>query len=364
MKRERIQSVDFLRGLTILAMILVNTPGNWSSVYPPLLHAAWDGLAFADLVFPFFLFLVGISIAIAYQNRSPSFEVYKKIGTRSGKLILLGLFLNGFTPYFPFITDVSTFRIPGVLQRIGVAFFVVTVIYLHVSRRGLLVIGALLLFGYWILMSFMPFPDGVLPNLARNSYNWANYLDVLVFGQHIYKPDYDPEGLLSTFPSLVTVMIGVIAGEVLINSQKNEGIRLCIAAVLFLGVGYLWDLVFPINKALWSSSFVLVTAGYALLLFAICYYVMDYRKIKFGSLIKMVGANAITLYVSSMLFSIIATSLILPSGINVYDWLFQNLFLYAFLSDSFSSLLFAISVVALHVLFAYILYRNQIFIKV
>ena len=194
--KDRILSVDIFRGMTIILMILVNTPGTWSNVFPPLLHAKWHGYTPTDLVFPFFLFIVGISIVFAYQNKNTDSNTYKKISIRSLKLIGLGLFLGAFTLSFPFIKDFSEIRFPGVLQRIGLVFFFASLLFLNFDWKKLIGISILFLIGYWILMTLVPV-NGVASTLERAPNNFANWLDVKVFGTHNYKPDYDPEGLLS-----------------------------------------------------------------------------------------------------------------------------------------------------------------------
>ena len=201
---KRIESVDLLRGFTIAAMILVNTPGTWSSVYKPLLHAEWNGLTPTDLIFPFFLFIVGISIYFAYKNKSNDALVYKKILIRSVKLIGLGIFLNIFLPYYPFIKDFDSFRIPGVLQRIGIVFFISSILYINFNWKILVTISIVILIGYWFILGFLPFSDGTLPTFERAANNWANYIDLNILGNHMWQSDYDPEGIFSTLPSIVT----------------------------------------------------------------------------------------------------------------------------------------------------------------
>jgi predicted acyltransferase len=214
-KKKRIESVDLLRGFTIVAMILVNTPGTWNSVYYPLLHAEWHGLTPTDLVFPFFLFIVGISIYFAYKNKKKGIIIYKKIAIRSLKLIGLGLFLNIFLPYFPFIREFETLRITGVLQRIGIVFFISSILYLNYNWKTILVISATILTSYALILGFLPFSDGTLPTFNRAPNNWSNYIDLNILGKHMWKPDYDPEGLFSTLPSLVTCLSGILIGKLL-----------------------------------------------------------------------------------------------------------------------------------------------------
>ncbi|GGX18219.1 acyltransferase family protein [Aquimarina muelleri] len=362
---KRVQSVDFLRGFTVVLMILVNTPGDWNHVYSLLLHADWNGLTLADFVFPFFLFIVGISISFVYKNKKgkANASVYRKIFIRSFKLILLGLFLNVFLPYFPFI-KIESMRIPGVLQRIGIVFCIVSILYLNLHKKQLLYISFFILLGYWIWLAYIPLPNGNLPTLDRGVNNWANYVDFLLLKGNIWQPDYDPEGILSTLPSIVTVLIGVFVGEILVSKIKQKLILLTIISMCLLVTGYVWDVFFPINKALWSSSFVLVTSGYATLFLVIFHYLMDDREYDFGNLFKYVGANAIVIYFLSMVFARSLYLIKINSQTSIHQFLFETFFVYKGIAMPLSSLFYALIVVGFYILLAYFLYKRKIFIKV
>jgi predicted acyltransferase len=358
---QRIGSVDILRGFTIAAMILVNTPGTWSNVYAPLLHADWHGLTPTDLVFPFFLFIVGISIYFAYKNKPNTKSTYKKVVIRSLKLIGLGLFLAWFLPYLPFFKDISTLRFPGVLQRIGLVFLFSAILYLNCNWKALLGIGLTILVGYWVFLGFVPFGDGTLPTFDRASNNWAMYIDLNLLGNHMWKTDYDPEGLFSTLPAIATCISGILIGK-LLDGLKSVNL-LFITGVILLGLGYVLNIWFPINKAIWSSSFVLATSGCATLILAIIYYLTDVKQLKFGSIFKYVGMNAITIYFLSSFVSKIFY-LTKVGDTNVHSWLYNNIFVQSFLSDKLSSLLYALVVVTFYAALGYIMYRKKIFIKV
>lgn len=360
--KNRILSVDIFRGMTIVLMILVNTPGTWSNVYAPFLHAKWHGYTPTDLVFPFFLFIVGTSIVFAYQNKKTSSRTYRKITIRSLKLIVLGLFLGAFTLSFPFFKDFSEIRFPGVLQRIGVVFFFASILFLNLDWKKLIGISALLLIGYWLLMTLVPV-NGIESTLDRAPNNFANWLDVKVFGTHNYKPDYDPEGLLSTIPSIVSSLLGIFTGLILISKQKKKATILFGLGGSLLLVGHLWDFVFPINKALWTSSFVLVTAGWANIILALIYYITDVKGIKFGSIFRYAGANAIVLYFLSSFISKLM-GLIKVGETSLHGWLFQNIYVQDFISLEMSSLLYGLSVVVFYCLLAYVLFNRKIFVKV
>ena len=360
---SRIESVDLLRGITIVAMILVNTPGSWSAVYPPLLHAQWHGYTPTDLIFPFFLFIVGTSIAFAYKNKKTSSVVYRKITIRSIKLIGLGLFLAAFLPYFPFVKDVSLIRIPGVLQRIGIVFFFTAILSLHFNWKALLGITIVLLFGYWVWLGFIPLPDGSLPTFERATNNWANYIDVALLKNHTWKPDYDPEGVLSTIPSIASALIGVLIGKVILHQHyMKTGLLLLLGAGL-IGLGYLWNVWFPFNKAIWSSSFVLVTAGWATLILGLLYYINDVKKIRIGSVFKQVGSNAIVIYFASSFISKVFY-LINIGDTTIHGWIYKTFFKSFISIDKLASLAYAISVVLFYMLIGYIMFKKRIFIKV
>ncbi len=360
--KDRILSVDIFRGATIVLMILVNTPGTWSAVYAPFLHADWHGYTPTDLVFPFFLFIVGTSIVFAYKNKTTNSGTYKKIAVRTLKLIGLGLFLGAFTLSFPFFKDFADIRFPGVLQRIGVVFFFASILFLNFNWKTIIGIAVFFLIGYWVLMTVVPV-EGVASTLERAPNNLANWLDVKVFGTHNYKADYDPEGLLSTIPSIVSSLLGIFTGLILLSKQEKKATILMGIGGSLLIIGHVWNEFFPINKALWTSSFVLVTAGWANLILALIYYLTDVKKMQFGSIFRYAGANAITLYFLSSFISKIM-GMIKVGETSLHGWLFDTVYTHDFMSLQLSSLLYGLTVVAFYVLLAHILYQRKIFFKV
>lgn len=358
MLNNRIESVDILRGITIAAMMLVNNPGTWGSVYAPLLHADWHGYTPTDLVFPFFLFIVGCSIAFAYRGKKASGPTYRKITIRTLKLIGLGLFLGAFTLSFPFFKEWSSIRFPGVLQRIGLAFFFAAIIALNANWKVVLGTTITLLLGYYALMGFIPLPDGSQPTFERAPNNWAMYVDKLILGTHTWKPDYDPEGLLSTLPSIATALLGVLSGRWLLLNRPNRFLQLGVMGIVLLALGHLWDLSFPINKALWSSSFVLVTGGWAMICLAIIGYFSDVKGLKIGETFKRVGANALILYfLSSFIAKIFGIT-------GIHGWLYETIYAQDFMPAKLSSLLYGLSVSGFYVLLGLWLWQRKIFIKV
>lgn len=361
--KQRIESVDIFRGLTIALMILVNTPGTWSAVYPPLRHASWDGYTPTDLVFPFFLFIVGTSIVFAYKDKQPGPAVYRKIVIRTLKLIGLGLFLGAFTITAPFILPFEEIRFPGVLQRIGVVFFAASLLFLNFNWKVLLGIAVTILLGYWIWMGFIPLEGGP-PTFERAANNWANYIDLNVLGTHMYKEDYDPEGILSTLPSIVSSLLGVFTGLILVGKRANKTRAMVLMGMGMLLLGHLWDLVFPINKALWSSSFVLVTAGWANLVLALIYYLSDVRGLRFGSIFRYAGANAITVYFLSSFITNLFYQIKNDAGVSLHEQLFDTVFVHQGIPLEFSSLLYGLAVTGFYLLLGWWMYRQKIFIKV
>lgn len=344
-------------------MIMVNNPGTWDHVYAPLLHAPWHGYTPTDLIFPFFLFIVGCSIAFAYRGKKPDAATYRKIVVRSLKLIALGIFLGAFLIYPPFVKSWGEIRLPGVLQRIGLVFLFAAPLALHLRTRQIVAVTALLLIGYWVIMGFVPLPDGSAPTYERAPNNWAMYLDKLLLGTHTWQEDYDPEGLLSTLPSIASCLIGVVTGRFLLGGEGGKVRGLVMAGAALLVVGHLWGLVFPINKALWTSSFVLVTGGWALIFLALTYYLTDVKGYAWGKVFRFAGANALILYFLSSFFAKVFGS-IRVGETSLHGYLYETIFVHDFMPDKLSSLLYALVLVAFYLVLGTWLYRRRIFVKV
>jgi len=365
---DRILSVDIFRGLTIAAMILVNNPGSWNHVYAPFLHAEWHGLTPTDLIFPFFLFIVGMSITLAYSKKREQGvggAVYKKITSRSIKLIVLGLILAGFTINFPFFKDFSTLRLPGVLQRIGIVFFISSILFLNVNWKVLVVVFVSILLGYYYIMTQITI-NGSPPLLTQES-NLATLIDTKILTRdHMWK-SYDPEGLLSTIPAISTTLFGILIGLILTN--KNVGsvgkIRMFLGiGIMALLLGYLLDFIFPINKALWTSSFVLVTSGWACIVFSLIYYVTDIKgNTKWGRPAIVFGSNAITVFFLSGIIARLFGTIKIANGMSIHAALYE-LISTVITSLKLASLLYASMVIVFYYFVALILYKKRIFIKV
>ena len=296
----RLRSLDAFRGLTIAGMILVNNPGSWSHIYPPLEHAEWNGWTPTDLIFPFFLFIVGISLVYSFARRVERGDrraaIVRKIALRSLAIFTVGLALN-FIPRF----DPATVRIPGVLQRIAVAYFFAALIYLGTMRRRRAWVAGALLVGYWLAMTLVPVP-GFGPGVLEPVGNLAQYIDIHLLRGHTWKPEWDPEGLLSTVPAIVTCLLGTFTGELLRSERTpaETAARLFVWGNAAALAGVIWSVWFPINKNLWTSSYVLFTAGMALNLLGLLYWVIDVRgRARWAWPLYVFGSNALLVFVLS-----------------------------------------------------------------
>ena len=380
MNNQRILSVDIFRGLTIAFMILVNTPGTWSHIFPPLEHAAWHGITPTDLIFPFFLFIVGTSIVLAYKNKrfSSDWKIYRKIIFRSMKIILIGLILAGFTYHFPFFKDLSHLRLPGVLQRIGLVFLITASLFVAVKDwKWYLLILVLLLGGYWYSMTQITI-DGKPAQLTKSE-NVASVIDRKILGKnHMWKHhekegyvqgDYDPEGLFSTLPAIGTTILGIFLGLILVNrlfSPYAKVISFIFIGLLLLLLGLLWSYYFPLNKRLWTSSYVLYTGGLAFMAFGLVYLIVDVLNYKkWATVFKYLGMNAIAVFTLSVFIAKSFYLLKIPgTKTSIHSWLYHNLFVNPLGNSEFTSMLYALSVVVFYIFVAWWLYRKKIFIKV
>lgn len=340
----RILSVDVFRGLTVMMMTLVNNPGDWGHIYAPLEHAAWHGWTPTDLVFPFFLFIVGVSVVLANPTKDRN---SMKIATRTMRIFLLGLSLSFFSKIhvgdwegapllairlvytalifallvgnyplkkqfyvalgllifslflcFSGMEAFATVRIPGVLQRIALVYAGTSFLYLFCSSRVLWGIFVLILLAYWGLMALVPVP-GVGPANVEVGTNLAAWLDNYLLPGHLWitSKTWDPEGVLSTLPALGTGILGVLVGQMLWSGGAKELKKVAILGGLFLIIGIVWSPVFPINKSLWTSSYVLLAGGFAMLFLAGFYYWIEVRDGRKGiKLFQLFGANPMLVF--------------------------------------------------------------------
>jgi predicted acyltransferase len=369
----RYRSLDVLRGLTVALMIVVNTPGSWSTNFAPFLHASWHGFTITDLVFPSFLFVVGNAMSFSLrklQQQGNHREFLKKVGKRTVLIFLIGLLLSSFpfirlteTGMLPF--DFSKIRVMGVLQRIALCYALAAVIIYFFKIKGALVFTAFSLLAYWFLMYF--FGEGTDPYGLEG--NAARRLDLYLIGpDNLYRGEgipFDPEGLLSTLPATVNVMAGYLVG-VFIQRRGNTSktvLSLLLAALVLLAAGYLWDIWLPINKKIWTSSFVLITVGYSTLGIAVLMYFIEVLKFRgWTYFFEVFGKNPLILYVLSGVFVRIML-LIKVNDTGLKTWIFENLFLPFFQVET-ASLFFALSYMLLIWLIGLWMDRRKIYIKV
>lgn len=279
LKENRLVSLDVFRGLTVAAMILVNNPGSWDSVYPPLLHASWHGCTPTDLIFPFFLFIVGVSIHFAYHrvlSEGLTKKIFLKILKRTLIIFALGIFLAWF-PVFS-LERLSSLRIPGVLQRISIVFFFCSLIYLRTRWLTQIRIAVILLLGYYISMTFIPVPDIGYANLEPST-NLGAWFDRLLLDGHLWAQSktWDPEGMLSTIPAIATGILGMLTGQLFlkVDDPRERVVWMFFSGAILIVSGLAWSMIFPINKSLWTSSYVLYTGGIAMQFLAACYWMVD-----------------------------------------------------------------------------------------
>ncbi|MCP4250729.1 MAG: DUF5009 domain-containing protein [bacterium] len=418
-------SLDAFRGLTIAGMILVNNPGSWGYVHGPLRHAEWNGWTPTDLVFPFFLFIVGVSMAISFRRRLDQGYsrkvLFAQVVRRTIILFLLGLIMYGFPdfrligPYilmiaglavanaantksapgkvretFPyqwigwlliaasivyFVADFAHFqttrlRVPGVLQRIAVCYFLASLVVMVLATRGRAACVVVLLIGYWLIVQYVPPPAAYVANVTGPEGLLHDWIDVQLLGEHLYRSRPDPEGILSSLPAVATVLLGVLTGQWLQTARdhREKTVGLFVAANIALLLGFCMDGVFPINKKIWSSSYVVLTAGLALHFVAMCYWLIDVRRYRrWAAPFVVFGTNAIVVFVASSLLAKMMGRWRLETTAgettSVKAWLFENVFA-SWAGRLNGSLLFALVYITLWLLLLLPLHRRRIFIKI
>ena len=356
---RRLVSLDVFRGITIAGMVLVNNPGSWEHIYDPLEHAAWHGWTPTDLVFPFFLFIVGVAITLAFGNRMESGggtrDLYLKVIKRTLIIFAIGMVLNSIP--FPGFAEL---RIPGVLQRIAVCYFFASIIFLNTRVRTQIAITIGLLIFYWLLVKLVPAPGFAAGDLTKEG-SLPSYIDRVVLGKHVWNLGkvYDPEGILSTIPAIATTLIGVLTGHWLRTEKTRyeKAAGMFVAGAICVAIGWSWNAFFPINKALWTSSYVVFTGGLALQFLAFCYWLIDikgYRR--WAKPFEVFGLNAIALYVVADLLAVFLG--VTGYGSRIYS------FFTSFASPVNASLVFALSFVLVCLGLMWILYSRKIFLKV
>ena len=358
-------SLDAFRGFTIAAMVLVNFPGNWDHVFSPLQHTDWNGISFTDLIAPFFLFIVGVSVAFAYSKRIEAGisvkSIYPKILTRTIKIFAVGMFLNllGIINHFSF----NELRWTGTLHRIAIVFLACCLLFIHTNWKTQAVTGVVILIGYWLVMTLVPTP-GYERAMLEPGVNLAAWVDCKLLPGKMWQGTWDPEGILSTFPSIVTGITGMLTGSFLRskNTQEFKVMSLFTAGFLTSIIGVVWSWIFPLNENLWTSSFVLFTSGLAAMTLAGSIFLVDImqcRKIADFGIIY--GSNAITIYVLADILALVFYGITI-GGSSINDHFF-NYFISMGIAPEIVSMAYALIYVGINFIPAYLLYKKKIFIK-
>ncbi|VEG92136.1 acyltransferase family protein [Legionella spiritensis] len=334
MKRTstRLLSIDVFRGLTVALMILVNSLDD-NHGYRWLAHSSWNGCTLADVVFPFFIFIVGVSVALSITAlRARGFNTSRlihKTAKRTAFLFMIGLLLNAYPNHF----DPDTIRIFGVLQRIAICYFFSSLLFLTTRIRTQAIIIVALLIVYWLAMTLIPVPGFGAGNLTYEG-NFAAYIDgLLIPAKHLYHGGLDPEGIISTFPAIATALLGNLLGAWLLSGQhyKTHLIGMGSAGIAAMITGWVWGMAFPINKILWTSSYVLWTAGLALIVFTFCYWLVEIKRWqKWFKPFEIFGTNAMTAFIIHVIFLKTQALLFLKTSagdlINLRQFLTEHLF--------------------------------------
>ncbi|MFN8253118.1 MAG: DUF5009 domain-containing protein [Ferruginibacter sp.] len=381
---QRFYSLDIFRGATVALMILVNNPGSWGHIFPPLEHASWHGCTPTDLVFPFFLFAVGNAMAFVMPRLEEKNIFWQKVIKRSLLIFAIGLFLN----WFPFIkyNEAGNFvakpyenlRIFGVLQRIAVSYFFAALIIYFFKVRGAFVAGGIILLLYWFICVAGNPSD---PFSIRGWFGTG--IDMAVLGEkHMYHGEgiaFDPEGLMSTFVAVVQVVLGYLAGNYILQKGKTHEMvnGLFVAGCVLVFTGFCWDMVFPINKKIWTSSYAVYTTGLALLILALMIYLVEFKNIRgaWSKFFDVFGKNALFIFAMSAIIPRSAGLIRIPSTINVITgkqnyvsplgWFYEHACKPIFPSrPEIGSLVYALCFIAMMWLLAWLLDRKKIYIKV
>jgi predicted acyltransferase len=375
-EKERLLSLDVFRGLTVAGMLLVNNPGSWDAIYPPLEHATWNGWTPTDLIFPFFLFIVGITTHLSLESRRARGDddgaLVRQIVKRGALIVLFGLLMSAF-PYYP-LERITTMRFPGVLQRIGVAYTCGALLTFRTTLKQQCLILVAILFGYWFTMTLIPVPGRGMGALLLDdpSSSLAAYVDRAVFGVHLWKNSrtWDPEGLLSTIPAIGSVILGVFAGRWIGTQRSLEARLVALFGVgsLCMMAGLMWGWSFPINKSLWTSSYVLFTGGLGAVALATCIWWIDVLGMRKGTTpFVWYGMNPMVAFVGSGIMARTIYSLItVPRDgerVSIQRVIYET-FYASWLEPRNASLLFAITFVLVWAGVLGALYRKRIFFKV
>jgi len=351
-------------------MILVISPGG-GIYYDFLQHANWNGFTLADLAFPLFIFVLGASIPVAFKSKLDKGISRKKLLIRIAQRIIILFLLGIFISNFPFGFDIATFRIMGVLQRIALCYLFASLIFAYLKPKWQILLALSIPLVYWMLMTLIPVP-GYGPGVLTETGNLSGYVDRLLLGNHVYSftETYDPEGLLSTLPAVATALMGVLAGYYLTSNTepKAKTLRLLLYGIISLAVGLLWNFWFPINKNLWTSSYVAFTGGISIILLATCYFIIDARRhIAWSKPFSILGLNAIFIYVLSEIANLILiyTDIQVSETMNISlkALIYENLFV-SWAGRLHGSFIYALAFLSFCWAIAAILYWKKVFIKI
>lgn len=381
---QRFYSLDVFRGATVCLMILVNNPGSWGHIYPPLEHAPWHGLTPTDLVFPFFLFAVGnaLSFVMPRLHQKGDATFWKKVITRSLLIFLIGLFLTWW-PFVKWVDGSLVFkpwayidskgmpqgvRILGVLARIAICYFFASVLIYYLKSKTAFYIGLLILLLYWVLCFTLGDPADPLSMTGW----FGNDVDKSILGlAHMYKGEgipFDPEGIMSTLPAIVQVIFGYLVGEYIQKKGKNYEMLsgLFVAGVALLLTGFCWDMVFPINKKIWTSSYVAYTTGLAMITIATMIYLIEFKNVKgwLSKFFNVFGKNALFVFALSAFLPKGLALIRFADGSNPWNWLYQNLFSTLPGDPRLGSLLHALCVITFMWLICWWMDKKKIYVKV
>jgi predicted acyltransferase len=355
--KGRLVSLDVLRGLTVALMILVNTPGG-DEYYSFLQHATWNGLTFADIVFPFFIFILGVAVPYAFSRRleqgANRKQLLARVARRTIILFALGLLLNLFSTF-----DLPALRVMGVLQRIALCYFFASVLFLFLKPKWRVVLTVAIPIVYWLLMALVPVP-GYGAGVLTEDGNLAAYVDRLLLNGHLYTSTWDPEGVLSTLPAVATALMGVLAGMYLRSERKPrmKALNLLVFGVVAVCVGFVWNFWFPVNKNLWTSSYVAVTGGIAVMLLAAFFYVLDVKgHVRWSKPFSVLGCNSLFVFVLSEFLNLA----LIRAGVK--SVLFEGLFA-SWAGPLHGSFFYALAFLAFCWAVAAILYWKRIFIRI
>lgn len=384
MQTQRYQSLDVFRGATVALMILVNNPGSWAHIFSPLEHASWHGLTPTDLVFPFFLFAVGNAMSFVMPKLAQSGDAnfWKKVTKRTLLIFAIGLFLN-WSPFVKWSEGALVFkqweniRILGVLQRIALCYFFASIIIYYGKSKMALYIGAVILLIYWLLTTIL----GAAGHPYSLSGYFGNAIDQSILGvSHIYKGEgvpFDPEGLTSTLPAIVQVIFGFLVGEYIQNKGKDFEMlsQLLLTGVVLVLAGYIWDFSFPINKKIWTSSYVIYTSGLAMITLSMFIYLIEFKNAsgKWSYFFEVFGKNPLFIFVLSGFLPRVLALIrwedhINEQGEKVYTsslpWFYEHVCKNIYSDPRIGSLMYALCFIAFMGALAYILDKKKIYIKV